>query len=354
MTATTSGIAILTSHLLSSRVGGIEVFNDLLRRALDNVEIFADPASGPGETMSGLQRIGLAEPYRALGTFRAFRERHREHPFRLVISNGLYGWPLFLGRIAVPKVQVYHYTPEGFARKAIPLRGDRLTTRTVTAFFDRMAGLGKHIIAVSPSVLGEVERYYGLSGRVIPNGVDTTLFRSVDQATAREDLGFPQEGTIGLFVGRTDYAKGFDVFLKVAGGMRDISFVVAGHSSTEAPNVRVLGTVPRSRMPLVYSSADFLVLPSRYEGFNLSILEALACDLPIVVSAAAYPFDEDPALYGRVTESHDPRGFVRAIRELLDQSAPAPRKEIVARYTFDTFRENWQNLVGQVLEGENT
>lgn len=355
MTASPAKIAILSPGVSSDFLGGVEIFNRQLQRALGNVEIFPDTETSLTSPSWNLERVGAEQAYRAYRVARSFLKRHRVHPFQLIISNGLYGWPLLIGHLDVPMVQVYHFTMAGLARQALLLRGDRLTTGMVSAFFDRLAGHGKQVIAVSNSVLREVERYYRHKGKVIPNAVDTELFRKLDKSRAREMLELQQEETIGLFVGRAEYAKGFDVLLEIARSMRDITFVVVGSRVHGPPNVKALGRIPHSDMPLCYASADFLLLPSRYEGFNLSILEALACDLPIVVSGAAYPFVDEPSRYGRVVGSLRPHEFVEAINALLDRSSSyACREAIVTGYSFEVFQDNWERLVTMLLEGDCT
>ncbi len=355
MTENLTRIAVLTPYLSVDYLGGTEIFIDQLQRALGDLEVFADSKSVENSPRWHLERIGLEEPYRALRVARSFLKEHRTKPFQLAISNGLYGWPLSLRHLDIPLVQVYHFTMAGLARHALPLRGDRLTTGTISAFFDRLAGRGKYVVAVSDSVLREVESYYGLSGRVMLNTVDTTLFRQLDRHLARKALGLSARAPIGLFVGRAEYAKGFDIFLEVARSLRNVTFVAVGNSSHIEPNVRALGNIPHSKMPLCYSAADFLFLPSRYEGFNLSILEALACNLPIVVSEAAYNLTADPYECGYVAKSLQPREFVQGIREVLDRSSSYdPSKAVVATYTFEVFRDNWSSLVRRLLEKANT
>ena len=351
MTADQARIALLTPHPFGGHRGGTEVFNGLLQRALGDVEVFADSRGLEPARQGPLTRIGLSGPYGAIGVARAFLRHHRRNPFQLAICNGLYGWPLSFSHLGISLVEVYHFTMAGLARHALPLRGDRLTTGTVAAFFDRLAGRGKHVVAVSDSVRREVRSYYGLQGQVVPNAVDTAFFKNLDRHQARERLGWPDQSPIGLFVGRPEYAKGFDIFLEVARSRPDITFVVVGTSTVTEPNVRVLGDVPHSEMPLIYSAADFLFLPSRYEGFSLAILEASACGLPLVVSRAAYNLVVDPSECGYVAESMQPEEFQRGIQLVLEQSSRfAPREAITETYAYESFRKNWRSLVATLLQ----
>lgn len=344
-------VAILTPYLPSSRPGGVEVFTRELAAALGGAQVFA-PTRGATSASAALSHLGLEQPVRALEPARAFREAHRGRPFDLVISNGLCGWPLAFAGFEGPAVQVYHFTFAGLAQKALP-RGDRLTTGRITGFFDRLAGTGKTVVAVSESVQREVSRLYGYPSLVLPNGVDVDLFRRKDQGEARDAIGLPRGPPVGLFVGRSERAKGFDLVQAVAQTSKDIHVACVSQPAPAPGNVSFFPDVPHERMPWFYSAADFLLLPSRYEGFNLSLLEALACDLPIVTSAAAYPFGDGPPRLATVVDPLTRDGLVQAIRGVLERGRPAGlRDQIVQEYSLDAFRRRWVELVHGLVAGQ--
>lgn len=344
-------VAVLTPYQPSGRPGGVEVFCTQLQAALGRVETFG-AATGLEAPRPSLSLLGLEQPYRALRLSRNFLERHRREPFDLILSNGITGWPLSLAALPTPQVQVYHFTLAGLARSALPLASDRAITGRVGGWFDRAAGVGKTVVAVSESVRREVWDRYGHQATVIPNGVDVRLFRRGDRSAARERLRLRPDAAVGVFVGRSEYAKGFDLLLEVARRMKEVTFLAASRPQAAPDNVRFLTDVPHDGMPEVYSAADFFLLPSRYEGFNLSLLEALACDLPAVVSREAYPFgDRAPAL-GHIVDSLTPDAFVAAVREALDRGPIAGvRRRIEEGYSLEVFRRNWRSLVTAVLDG---
>ena len=343
-------IAILTQYAPQDQLGGVEIFNEALQRSLGNVEIFANghPRTGVG----GIRRmLGLELPAEALRTARVLLRRHRDDPFDLILSNGLYGWPLTLARPGVPLVQVYHCTMAGFARHTLTVRSELFAQGRVMAGFDRLAGVGKHVVVVSQPVLREVESFYGLKARLILHAVDTSMFQPMDRTAARESLGLPPETPIGLFVGRADHTKGFDILLGAAHRMPEVLFLVAGgRHESELPNVRSLGHIPHEELPRWYAASDFFFLPSRYEGFGISTLEALSCNLPVVVSEAAWPFPEGPEQCGVVVKGSQEDGFVRAIRAVLDPAnAFTPRRFVIPRFDFAVFRDTWREYIESIL-----
>jgi len=140
----------------------------------------------------------------------------------------------------------------------------------------------------------------------VHNGVDADVFRPMN--VPRSD-----KFTVA-YAGRICPEKRIIDFLKIAKKLRDIEFIVAGSKAMEVTfpeNVKYLGKLPFEQMPKFYNMADLLVLPSLTEGFPSVILEAYACEKPILVAREAFP--EELRLFGRIADLND---FEREIREL--------------------------------------
>jgi D-inositol-3-phosphate glycosyltransferase len=145
--------------------------------------------------------------------------------------------------------------------------------------------------------------------RVIPCGVDVTLFHPVDREIARRTLGLDGRPWL-LFVGRLEPIKGLDTLLRAlallrgagTGGDPPSLLIVGGEKRngslpvTErelraqiaalglAPRISLVGAKPQVTLPLFYASAEACVLPSRHESFGMVALEAMACGTPVVAS----------------------------------------------------------------------
>jgi glycosyltransferase involved in cell wall biosynthesis len=206
------------------------------------------------------------------------------------------------------------------------------------------------LLACSGAVAEHLQQRLGLApGRVelLPNGVDTTGFRRLGRAEARQRLGLLDSPAdldrpvVGL-VGRLCRQKGQDLFIdavsRLAAARADTRWVLVGaaddaavHSALQAraaaaglaePVLRWLGH--RSDMPAVYSALDLLVAPSRWEGFGLMLVEAMACGTP-VLGARAGAIPEVLGEAGRLVPAEDVPALAEAIAALLDDPAELTR-----------------------------
>jgi glycosyltransferase involved in cell wall biosynthesis len=157
------------------------------------------------------------------------------------------------------------------------------------------------IVCVSPDVRDHHARLSGLPSRrysVIPNGIDVDAYTCDPgrRQTLRRQWGVAEGRCLLAFVGRLDPQKGVDVLISalshLGGRHEPIEIVIAGEGPLESVvrtyaevgegggHCRVLGYV--SNVSDVYSAADALVLPSRWEGFGLVAAEAMAAGLPVI------------------------------------------------------------------------
>ncbi|HUK18236.1 MAG TPA: glycosyltransferase family 1 protein [Bryobacteraceae bacterium] len=111
--------------------------------------------------------------------------------------------------------------------------------------------------------------------------------------------------------------------------------------------VRFLGFVPFETLRCFYESAAAFVFPSRYEGFGLPPLEAMACGAPVVTSnVSSLPEVVDDA--AMLVNPENVFDIARGIREvLLDDSL---RAELVRRGRLQAARFSWETTARQVLE----
>ncbi len=157
--------------------------------------------------------------------------------------------------------------------------------------------------AVSGTVLDDYRRYCSLAGTavIIPPGVDPEWFHpaaiQAARPAARQRLGYGDERLVVLFAGSEFQRKGLDFLLEAAALVPGVELLVAGRGDRAAhfnrlverlglrERVRFLGLVGEMRE--VYAAADVVALPSRSEAFGMSVLEGMACGLPVIVAPNA-------------------------------------------------------------------
>jgi D-inositol-3-phosphate glycosyltransferase len=209
------------------------------------------------------------------------------------------------------------------------------------------------VVAASPSDMEQMVSFYGALRsriRVVPGGVDTSVFRPFPMEAARALLGLGP-GKLVLFVGRIQQLKGIDLLLRAFAQLMaawpdgDLPrlVVVGGRNpadgadpeALEMERLRILarelgvqdrvtfqGAVPHSLLPTYYSAADLVVVPSLYESFGLVALEAMACGAPVVASrVGGLQWTVQDGRSGFLVRRRDPRLFAAAMRLVLEDEA---------------------------------
>jgi UDP-glucose:(heptosyl)LPS alpha-1,3-glucosyltransferase len=156
------------------------------------------------------------------------------------------------------------------------------------------------LVAVSNLIARQLQMFLGRTDViVIPNTVDISRFnpetRRARRPALRNSFRFSENDFVVLLIGNDWKKKGLDSLLRAAARLRDfpLRLMVVGKDDLEFYRsiVRKLGLQdrisfenPASDVVQFYALADLYVGPSLEDGFNLPILEAMACGLPVIAS----------------------------------------------------------------------
>jgi glycosyltransferase involved in cell wall biosynthesis len=217
-----------------------------------------------------------------------------------------------------------------------------LTTPSLVQLRALGRGVGRYI-AVSDHIAEELRRDLRLAdGKVeaIHNAVDVSRFSAAPDRELRRTLTGDDVTPLVLTVARLHEQKGIDVLLEAVPKIPTAHFAIAGDGPERGrleklardlgveKRVRFLG--PRSDIPALLLASDLFVLPSRYEGFPLALLEAMAAEVPVVATRIA-GVDElvVDGQNGNLVEAGDSAGLGTAITNLL--ADPGRRKALATR-----------------------
>jgi len=193
------------------------------------------------------------------------------------------------------------------------------------------------IVAVSEDIGGKLERE-GVAKekiRIVYNGVDER-FSPGDTREARGRLGLPESRFILLFVGLLVPVKGLDILIEAVRLLNDerlLCVLVGDGSMLDSLREQVekadlqesvffAGRRPSQEIPVWMNAADVLVLPSFSEGRPNVVLEAQACNLPVVATrVGGTPELITDGVDGLLVDSGVPGPLADKISVLMDSNS---------------------------------
>jgi D-inositol-3-phosphate glycosyltransferase len=288
----------------------------------------------------------------------------------------LSGW---IGRTAkeswrIPLVASFHTL--GKVKNYSLARGERPEPPARLAGEERVIAEADRILAPTPAEAAQLVGLYRAAPdhiRIVPPGVDHTLFFPRDRAEARERLHLTGV-RLALFVGRLQPHKGPDVAVRALAealardpeGTGDVVLAVvggpsgAGHGEEVvrlmelasamgvADRVMLFPPQPQARLADFYAAADVVLVPSRSESFGLVALEAQACGTPVVAAAVGgLRYVVEDGVGGFLVEGHDPADHAdRMVRVLSD---PTAARRMGERGAHQALRFSWDATADEVL-----
>lgn len=309
------------------------------------------------------------------GSLSLFRRLHASRPFDVVHSESTSALELVRRgeHRRVPLVIEYHGNALGLARAAWR-RARRGGTRERVREFKGFVWLcGKHFqrgewfrfrgcewIVPSRQQFEDTRRgefLHRAQGHVVPNGVDSELFRPRERAQVRRELGLGDEPIL-VSVGRLNHEKGVELAIRALAAIRedvvDARLVVVGEGEERTAlgslaraldveaAVSFVGPQPSEQVARYLAAADVMLFPTmREEAAPLVLPQAMACGAPVVASSIGGVTEviDRSGENGILVPAGDDASISSAIHVLLSDRGVrariglAARERVLAEYT---------------------
>jgi teichuronic acid biosynthesis glycosyltransferase TuaC len=221
--------------------------------------------------------------------------RRRTDRFDVVHAHfGLTAWPAMLARAGVHALTL-HGTDLHHPRT-------RLLTRAALSRIDLLATVSAELARELPP---ELQR----RAQVLPCGVDMQRFQPSPRAQAREALGLDPDAPCLLFA--ADPARPEKRHDRAAELAADAGVALL-----------TLGGVEPARVALHINAANAVLVPSEREGFGLAVLEALACDVPVLATPVGIHAEALDGVAGALCAPYELARWRDALTPLLAAADP--------------------------------
>ncbi|MFZ5917537.1 MAG: glycosyltransferase [Chloroflexota bacterium] len=282
-------------------------------------------------------------------------------------------------RWGTPIVQMFHtlgHMKNSVAQRAVDLE----TERRISVETEIMAQ-ADWLVAATLLERAQMTWLYGADAskiKVIPCGVDLSLFKPIPPAEAKARLGLPPEHQMVLFVGRIEPLKGIDTLLRAmarvvhqcANWQKNLSVAIIGgdpagsSSGVNAEMERLkklraelnisdlvvfLGAQDQDTLNIYYSAAQVVVMPSHYESFGMVALEAMACGTPVIASkVGGLVFTVQDGVTGFHVPERDPEALAARIAQVLRDTRL--RDRLGQKAMAWAQRYQWSTVANQIIE----
>ncbi|QIZ78353.1 glycosyltransferase family 4 protein [Ferrimonas lipolytica] len=205
----------------------------------------------------------------------------------------------------------------------------------------------------------------------IHNAVDISRFsdsiRSDAGLALRQQCGFSESNNVFLFLGSGYQRKGLDrllpAFAEIAKTDSNARLIVVGFESSQASYQRLAETLNidqqvtflggRKDVEVCYNAADCYVMPTRFDAFGYSAIEALACGLPVIITDSAGAAEVMPKALTTIVSNNEDTIQAELVTAMQQHSGKAKqvqfRQQAIAAAANNSIHVVMQKNIDQLL-----
>jgi glycosyltransferase involved in cell wall biosynthesis len=345
---------LINGDFLCRRLTGIERYAYEITMRLDKISklgeiaiIIPNNTANPPE-FSNLKLIRHKKNIKSrlwwqMITLQWFLITHREYT---ILEFGNTALPFAPGIVFLHDIYC-EFFPEDFISKR-----DKFTRLYSRIQYRFIVYLAKKIVTVSEYSKNEIAETFKINPSrisVIYSSADHMRSINADN-TIFDDFPILAEKPFYFSLGSLSKRKNLQWILKYAAGHPETLFAISGTSlstvkvdelDTGTPqNIILLGYLDDSKVKALMEKCSAFILPSYYEGFGLTPLEALSCGAQVIIAKAA----SLPEIYGNTAHYIDPYNADVNLDELLLE--PVEKSdEIRVKYSYDTAAKQVYKLI---------
>ncbi|TAE08495.1 MAG: glycosyltransferase [Bacteroidetes bacterium] len=196
---------------------------------------------------------------------------------------------------------------------------------------------------------------------LIPNSLDTDIFTTHDKQATRKQFGLPEDKKIVLFVADSvqDRRKGLFCLIDSMEYLekKDVFLATMGELSIVGEDIKSLGFIKEPEtIAKAYNCADVFVVPSLEDNLPNTVMEAMACGVPVVAfKVGGIPDMIQDNENGLLVSPENSQELAKKINYLLENEEVRTRlgqagfQTVRERYTLTIQAENYINLYKKLL-----